>query len=298
MEEQKIKSYFKGIPRGTRNGKTIFMTLNGYHKKALDDVYARVYGKDWDYVAIVAGIPGAGKSEFAKVSARYLCPWFDENFIAFNANQFIKITTEAPDYSSVVLDESFESLNTSVARSPQFIKIINHLQLIRKKHLFIFLCLPNFFDLTTGIALFRSSHLFVIYADEKGNRGYFKAYDRDRKWQLYVKGKKFMSYKAEVPNFTDKFYKHPQIIPEEIYDSLKEKNIRSHIVEIEKKNKWEVRFIKLIIGLRDKFKMTFAELGRLSNLNEDSIGLIYRNGIKKSEFRNTNTNIVTEHIIK
>lgn len=289
MEEPKQKTYFKIIKGVDRNGQVLVVRLNGYHKRTLDLVYNRVYGKDWDYVAIVAGIPGVGKSEFAKVSSRYLCPWFDEKYIAFNAQDFIRITTEAPEYSAVVLDESFESLNTSMSRSPQFVKIINHLQLIRKKHLFIFLCLPNFFDLGSGIALFRSSHLFVVEADEEGNRGYFKAYGRRRKWRLYVNGKKFMNYKAEKPNYKDRFYKHPNIIPEHIYDALKEKNIRSHIVEIEKKNKWEERFIKLVTSLVLNKKLTRAEIGRLSGIDGDTVGLIVKNATKNADNRDPNT---------
>ena len=279
LSKTEAQSYQKVI-RGSRDGKAVFLTIKGYHKKTLDQVYKKVYNRDWDYVCCVAGIPGAGKSEFAKLSARYLSPWFDETYIAWNAQDFIRITTNAPEYSSVVLDESFKDLNSSVSRSGDFMKIINHLQLIRKRHLFIFLCLPNFFDLAPGIAVFRTSHLFVVYADDEGNRGHFAAYDRERKRMLYTKGKKFLDYNANPPNYKERFYKS-HFIPDEIYDSLKDKNLRKQEVGKERADKWYIRFVKLITLLNKDKILNQVQIGKIIGVSGERINQILKTSSEK-----------------
>ena len=120
------------------NGEDQEFYIDGYKKKILDNAVMR-NKKNWDYVALYAGIPGSGKSTLARTDAKYCCPWFDIKYIAFTAQEFIRITNTCPDYSSVVLDESFQSLNSKITMSKPFQRIINHLQLIRQKRLFVFL---------------------------------------------------------------------------------------------------------------------------------------------------------------
>jgi hypothetical protein len=113
-------------------------------------------------------------------------------------------------------------MNSRVTLSPDFQRIVNHLQLIRKRHLFIFLCLPNFFDLSKGIAVFRTSHLFVTYATDDGRRGRVMAFSRDNKRKLYVEGGKFMNYGAVKSNFQTTFMKNDDIVKSEDYEAKKD----------------------------------------------------------------------------
>jgi ABC-type dipeptide/oligopeptide/nickel transport system ATPase subunit len=206
-------------------GKIKILRIDNLIRPELDRVKYRVKKKNWDYVALIAGLPGSGKSTLARTLARYLCKWFDEKYIAFTGDDFIEMTNNCPEYSSVILDESFASLNSKISMTGDFIKIVNHLQIIRQKHLFIFLCLPNFFDLAKGIAIFRSSHLYVTYADEKGNRGRFLVFDRRNKTKLYVRGGKFMDYNAQKANFHANFWENADIIDTENYELLKKQHM-------------------------------------------------------------------------
>jgi len=209
--------------------------IAGYLSKTLKRAVMRVVKKKWDYVAVVSGIPGAGKSTLARTMAKFVCPWFDESYIAFDYDDFVKLCDNAPEHSAIVLDESFESMNTKVSTSPQFQKIIQHLQLIRQRHLFVFLCLPNFFDLSKGIAVFRTSHLFFVYDDEDGNRGRFCAFDRTAKRKLYIKGNRFLDYYAWSPNFKDRFIENKNICNIELYDRRKLEHLRSQEASIKGK---------------------------------------------------------------
>jgi adenylate kinase family enzyme len=237
----------------------------------LDKVKIRVVKKNWDYIALVAGIPGSGKSTLARGFARYLCPWFDLKYIAFSGDEFVDITNECPEYSSVILDESFASLNSKVTMTEDFIKIINHLQLIRQKHLFIFLCLPNFFDLAKSIAIFRSSHLFVTYADDEGDRGPFLVFDRDNKRKLYVKGGKFMDYNAQKANFYATFYENQDVLDINAYDKLKNEHLNAQKKEDLEKVHHKAQRNEILWKLYSEHAWNVQDLSKLAGIDEKSI---------------------------
>lgn len=244
--------------------------LDGILKKNMDEVKKRVKDKNWDYCGIVSGLPGAGKSNFAMNTARYCCEWFDEKYIAFTDDEFIKITNEAPEYSAVMLDESFASLNTRISNSSSFLRIINHLQLIRQKHLFIFLCLPNFFDLSKGIALYRASHLFLVYPDSDGGRGRFAAFDRDSKRELYIKGGKYMNYNCVDANFIGRFVRQKSC-NEKTYDLRKRKHLLEQEKSISKITKDRLTRNNLIKHIAKNKIMKKAEIVKASGLSRKTI---------------------------
>ena len=55
-------------------------------RNEFDKVKKLVNKKEWDYVSVVAGLPGAGKSTFARGAAAYCCPWFNLDYIVFSVN--------------------------------------------------------------------------------------------------------------------------------------------------------------------------------------------------------------------
>lgn len=217
--------------------------------RSLDLAKDRVKKRNWDYVSIISGIPGSGKSTLARCLARYCCPWFDLPHVAFTVDEFIKLTNNCPEYSSVILDESFQSLNSRVTMSPAFLRIINHLQIIRQKHLFIFLCLPNFFDLSKGVAIFRASHLFVTYASNDGKRGKYLAWDRSGKRRLYIRGQKYLNYNAVVANVRGKFITMKKIMSEVEYEKKKRKHLMDQEQTLIKKGKHETDKERIAIKL-------------------------------------------------
>lgn len=217
--------------------------------KNLDNIIDRVKNHNFDYVSCVTGIPGEGKSNFAIGLARYVDENFNEKSIAFTDKDFIRITNNAKEFSAVVLDESFASLNSRVTSSRAFLRIINHLQLLRQKHLFIFLCLPNFFDLSKGVAIYRSSHLFLVYS-KNNERGYFCAFDRERKKNLYIRGSKYLNYNCVKSNFFGRFVKQ-RAIPEDIYEDLKTRHLLAQNKTIEVITRDDLFKFNVITWLRD-----------------------------------------------
>jgi hypothetical protein len=228
-----------------------------------------VSSKDFDYVALVCGLPGLGKSNFAITCAKFCCEWFDESYICFTAEEFIKKTTECQERSAIMLDESFASLNSKISLTSDFLKIVNHLQIIRQKNLYIFLCLPNFFDLAKGIAIYRSSHLFVCYGERFGDRGDFAAFDRDKKKELYIEGLKYMNYKCVQPNFRGKFTKQ-QVINEESYRNNKITHLRIKD-PIEKESKADIKVHKLCAYMNIVDEYTQIEIANIIDSTQQNV---------------------------
>lgn len=256
--------------------------------QTLDEARYRVLKRGWDYIAIIAGLPGSGKSTFARGCARYCCPWFGykpgKEYIAFHDKDFIEITNNCPEYSSIILDESFASLNSRTTMTPEFLRIINHLQIIRQRHLFIFLCLPNFFDLAKGIAVFRTSHLFVTYPDEFGRRGKFIAFDRDAKRVLYIKGAKYMDYNASPANYNGRFFKNYGIIDEDYYDKKKFEHLSYENKKAEKPGKLKFDRERIIYELRRKHHwktLSIAELFKIDDSTTRRVIESYEKNVKR-----------------
>jgi len=103
--------------------------------------------------------------------------------------------------------------------------IISMLTMIRKKQLFIIIVAPTFFDITKYIAIHRSRALIHVYS--KGlERGFFTFYNRERKLELYIKGRRDHNMRVTKPNFIGSFTKWFPLEDED-YQVKKDESIRA-----------------------------------------------------------------------
>jgi len=249
-------------------GEDCEMSIDGYLHETLSGVKKVVSKKDFDYVTIISGDPGLGKSNFAINCCKTLDPNFTINNIAMTAEEFIEITTKIPKHSAVMLDESFASLNSRVGRSADFLRILNHLQIIRQRNLFIFLCLPNYFDLQKSISIYRSRHLFVVFGKEFGSRGRFIAFGKNEKKELYIKGLKFMNYNAVKANYYGSFTRQKAIDEKEY-----EKKKYNHLMD---QNKKLSEHRSLVYVERNKSIILNRELGASVKLISEKLDISER----------------------
>jgi hypothetical protein len=183
-------------------------------KKELDRIKKQVTKKDRDYVIVIDGREGSGKSLEALQVGAYLDS-SEEGFslkkVCFNTDRFLTLLRESPKFSTVILDEALASASSRSSLSIENRKIMHAVAEVRQQNLFIILVLPSFFDLDRYFSLHRANFLIHVYFDKKGGRGQYIVFPYQYKNRLYVKGKKTYNYgypKSPYPPMRF-FHKYP-----------------------------------------------------------------------------------------
>ena len=221
--EKKSMYYFDFQPEH-RPGITTHPAIDWALKEVLDVAKIRSK-KSFMYLFVIAGGPGSGKSTLLRTCGAYCDKNFKLDHICFEAEgkgQFIDIATHCEEGTFIGMDESFKAFNTKGGMSKGFLDIINLLQLLRQKRIFVAFAIPNWYSMSQTISLNLSSHLFVTKETRLGTRGTFFAWGEKEKRYLWVKGKRFMDYGAHRSNFRGRFYSNrDMIIDEAEYDRRK-----------------------------------------------------------------------------
>ena len=170
--------------------------FDGWIYKGYEDVKNKLIKKDWDWVTIVDGLEGSGKSTIAQQVAVLVDPTFNLDRVVFNPEDFKKAIHKSKPYQAIIYDEAYNTMSSGKAMHNAQKSVLSMLAEIRQKNLFLFFCCPTFFDIIKNLAMWRSKTLIHCYTDEQYNRGYFRAYNTTMKNQLYIQGKKYYSYSA------------------------------------------------------------------------------------------------------
>lgn len=176
--------------------------FDGYLKTNLDALIKFVSLK-WDGVVYVGGYEGDGKTTLALQGASYVDPSFCLDRVVFTPEQFMEAVDKAEVGQAIVYDEAqdaFDSSNRDTVSKLLKMKLTR----IRKKRLFIFIVAADFWRINKYLFIHRSRAFIRIYSDGF-SRGRFAFYNRERKHDLYVKGKKTESLAVVPPNFIGSF---------------------------------------------------------------------------------------------
>jgi len=162
----------------------------------LDKVRYRVLKKDFDFVTIIDGREGSGKSVLGMQVGKYLDPDFSLDNIVFTSEQFIeKIKSpKTKPGSCVMLDEAFNAINSRASMTEVNRSMGAVATEMRQKNLFVIIILPSFFDLDKQFAIHRASSLIHVYLKDSVERGQFLIFPRSKKLQLYLNGKRMYNY--------------------------------------------------------------------------------------------------------
>lgn len=165
-------------------------------RNSLDEVRYRVLKKDFDFVTLVDGREGSGKSVLAMQMGAYLDPNFSLDNIVFTSEEFINKIKDpkVKKGSCIILDEAFNALNSRASMTEVNRSMGAVATEMRQKNLFIIIVLPSFFDLDKQFALHRSSSLIHVYLKNNVERGQFLIFPRTPKLYLYLNGKKTYNY--------------------------------------------------------------------------------------------------------
>lgn len=238
--------------------------------------------KDIDLVILITGYPGTGKSTLATQLATFVDPTFTEERMCVEVEPFIEQIKKAKPRQAVVLDESYETLNSADIRKDVGRALLNLLNVVRQKNLYIFLIIPNFFDLGKQIAVFRSRWLIHCYEKDFGDIGRWACFDRYKKHSLYIKGKRDENYNAIPCNFFGKFGDH---IPSQINYKKYLKNKRKGLLNISLKKEattnFKIQRDKGIIQLHKHHKYDAKKLMEVFDISSSNIYRILQENIKE-----------------
>ena len=134
------------------------------------------------------------------------------------------------------------------------------------KNLYIIIILPDFFELPKSIAIVQSIYLVNCHFKKGFQRGNFDFFNHKQKKYLYIRGQKFLDYKAVLPSFRGTFTKFFPI-PRIQYENHKQKKLQ----ELRDKNPSKIntvllerhkeRLKKAVIYLHDIDKLKYKEIG-------------------------------------
>lgn len=241
--------------------------------KQLDVVKNRVLKKDRDFVAVIDGEEGVGKSVLAQQIAKYLDPEFNIDKIVFDSDSFLKIIKDPKTKKGacIVLDEAMNAANARGSISQVNRAMQGVASEMRQKNLFILMLIPSFFDLDKYFALWRCRALFHVYFTENEDRNYV-IFPKDSKKFLYLNGKKTYSYakpKSPYPPFT---FPNTYMVDEMEYRERKANAFKKRTISNQAKN-WLLQrnaYIKYILKLGGMSQVDVAKIP--SNYGVTAIG--------------------------
>ena len=163
--------------------------------KFLDVVKSKLISKDKDYVMLIDGYEGVGKSTFAQQAGMYVDPTLNLDRVCMTADEFKNQIINAQKGQCVIYDEAVTGMSSgeSITRIGRLLKSM--MMQMRQKNLFVIVILPSVFELNKYAVLSRARSLFHMY-EASGKMGYWVGYNKKDLRQLYLKGKKTYSYKV------------------------------------------------------------------------------------------------------
>ena len=166
---------------------------DGLYHQLENSVKPSVQKEDFDFVLVIEGEEGSGKSVLAQQVAKVLDPKFSMAQICFTADEFIKTVTNAKKNQCIVFDEAFTGLSSRASLSEVNNLVISLMMEMRQKNLFIIIVMPSLFMLDKYVVLHRAKGVFHVYMH--GNRrGFWRFFNKRAMKYLYFTGKKFYDY--------------------------------------------------------------------------------------------------------
>lgn len=270
-------------PKGSREEGSIY--LDGMLYESFSHAKAIMKKKNLDLVVACSGYPGLGKSKLISQVASFCDPTFTEDRMWQKTESFVEaVKNETEILKSHVLDEAWEGLSSSQVRNQIGAILLNIMNVIRQKRLFIFIVLPDFFDLSKNIAIFRSRWLIHCYSEEFGDIGRFAAFNQGAKKQLYIRGKKFEDYSAWPADFFGRFTKgdSPNFNWERYEKKIKPLALNDAIDFSQTNSKSVEQRNELMYILSTEYKLTGKEISSKISLAERSVSNILTE-MKKSK---------------
>ena len=242
------------------------------------DIKKKLKDYDEDYVLVIDGREGSGKSVFALQVAKRMDENFNLSRVCMNGEQFKETIYKAKKGQCVLFDEAFTGLSSRSSMSEMNRMLVSLMMQMRQKNLFVIIVLPTFFMLDRYCAIFRSRAL--IHITKKDKRRKFWVFNHRKKKKVYLEGKQSLSFLKNKTNFNGRFY-GKYTIDENAYRRKKSKALEE-MEKIPDNDKNKIQRNKIISILKEETNYTTKKLVQLFKreeieLKESAINTIIRN---------------------
>lgn len=183
--------------------------LDPLTKKNLDAVVERRLNNDYDYMLVIVGKVGDGKSQLAQLMCAYVDPAFNTEKIIFTALDYRAMERRLHSKSAIDFDEAEEVFYSRGAMSSGQKKMILKFAQIRQKNHFIVLCAPSLGLLEKWLRGVGDTRVNAIFKVER--RGMFKVFgDKSGAIGKIRFDKESNMYKYPEPDFIGFWQKIPE----------------------------------------------------------------------------------------
>lgn len=230
------------------------------HTQLTKNVQPQVQKKDFDYLFIVDGEEGTGKSVLAMQLGKILDPSLNINNIAFTPDAFSDKIVNSKKFQCIIFDEAFTGLSSRAAFSEINRLLIELMMEMRQRNLFVIIVMPTFFMLERYVVLHRARCLFHVYLNKKGKRGSWVFYNKKKMKYIYMNYKKSYSYSKyyNLHGTYPDFY----TVDETKYRNLKRESLKNKVKHISnQKYKWQRNVC--IYSLSKEFELTHKAISDL-----------------------------------
>lgn len=166
-------------------------------KTLMTKVKTRLYEKDEDALLVIDGEEGSGKSTLAFQIGKAIDPTLNLSRVVFTAEDFREQVLKAKKRQCVIFDEAFVGFSSRSSLSGVNRTLVSLMMQVRQKNLLLIIVLPTYFLLDKYLALWRSMFLVHVYKN-KGFKGFFRIYNRQKKKLLFLAGRQTYSYNVKL----------------------------------------------------------------------------------------------------
>jgi len=227
------------------------------HEQIENKIKVKVGKKDNDWVWIIDGTEGSGKSVLAQQLAKLLDPSFNIDRMCMSPKEFTKAVLSAKKGQCVVFDEAFTGLSSRASLTEINKLLVSLMMEMRQKNLYVIIVMPTFFLLDRYVALFRARGLIHVYL-KNGKRGRWVYFNNKKKKLLYLQGKKLFNYSKPKSKFRGRFYDN-YTIDEALYREKKAKALMEKSRST-KAETFRIQRDKLLFGYKQKMKLNDTQL--------------------------------------
>lgn len=285
------------------NNKKYSMDKALQKKLELAKVFIR---QDTDYVYVVDGEVGSGKSVFVQILAHFCSNgFFSLEDVVFSPEEFKRRVRTNQRFRAVVWDECFRGISGDRSRTKNNFLIRKLLKECRRKNLFIFLVTPNVWDIDKKVIRDRITGVFHIHTKKSIDKKVIENSKLLRGFWRYYKKRTIIKYmendknKDQHPNFSDAWgewsriyyelignkwikakpyieppFKHYYIVGAKEY--LKKKDAAFNTDDDDTKKhipkKQEIAAVNLILYLKNDLNYPMKKIAEICNVNRHTPG--------------------------